>query len=133
MRIRSLPSILAGLICCVACWGCGPAAQGNLPDLIPVKGKVTYKGKPLTKGRIKFEPDGYGRPASGQLQADGTYTLGTKVEGDGVVAGDHRISLSDLDKGLARDRTFKKFTSPNTSQLTATVDKDHTEFNFDLP
>ena len=28
---------------------------------VPVKGKVTYKGKPLTKGRIIFEPDGTGK------------------------------------------------------------------------
>jgi hypothetical protein len=112
-------------------WGCG-SGSGTPPSLIAVKGKVTYKGKSLTKGVVKFEPDGFGRAATGQLQSDGTFVLGTNKEGDGVVAGSHRVSIVGLDKSLAKDRAMKKYTSPNTSGLTAEVDNDHTEFPFDL-
>jgi len=100
--------------------------------LIPVKGKVTYKGQPVTKGVIQFEPDGYGRPATGQLQSDGTFELSTLKPGDGVVAGEHRISIIELDKSLAKDRALKKYGSPNTSRLTAEVSSEKTEFAFDL-
>src|SRR4051794_18550874 len=68
-----------------ACAGCGAKGAGTLPNLIPVKGKVTFKGQPLTKGTVHFEPDDYGGPAAGQLQADGSFVLTTAKEGDGVV------------------------------------------------
>ena len=80
--------------------------------MIPVKGKVTYKGQPVTKGVVQFEPDGYGRPARGQLQSDGTFELTTFKPGDGVVAGEHRISISELDKSLAKDRALQEIWEP---------------------
>jgi hypothetical protein len=113
-------------------WGCGAAGSGTQPGLIAVKGKVTYKGKPVTKGQVKFEPDGYGRAASGQLQSDGAFVLSTHKEGDGVVAGSHRVSIAILEKTLAKDRALNKYASPNSSGLTAEVDRDHTEFTFEL-
>jgi hypothetical protein len=132
MRINSPRWILPAALSAAVCWGCGPAGSGSAANLIPVKGKVTYKGKPLTKGTIKFVPDGYGREARGSIQSDGTFVLTTTKDGDGAVAGEHHVSLSNLDKPLANDRAFKKYTSPNTSRLTAAVDSEHTEFSFDL-
>jgi hypothetical protein len=103
-----------------------------LPDLIPVKGKVTYKGKPLAMGMISFVPDGYGREARGDIQSDGSFVLTTYKEGDGVVAGEHRVTITGLDKGLAKDRALTKYTSPNTTPLTRKVDAEHGEFAVDL-
>ncbi|HZW30350.1 MAG TPA: hypothetical protein VFF52_06545, partial [Isosphaeraceae bacterium] len=115
----------------VPCGGCGSgsAAKGSL---IPVKGKVTYKGQPMTKGMVRFEPDGYGRMASGQLQPDGTFELTTLKPGDGVVAGEHQVFITDMDKKLAKDRALKKYGSRNTSGLKAEVSSERTEFTFDL-
>jgi hypothetical protein len=101
-------------------------------NLVPVKGKVTYKGQPLTKGVIRFEPDDYGRPASGQLQSDGTYVLSTLKEGDGVVAGHHQVSISGTGSHPAKEVVPKKYTQRSTSRLAADVSAEHTEFNFDL-
>ena len=56
--------------------GCG-SGQVAVAPLVPVKGKVTYKGKALTVGNVRFEPDGYGRMATGKLQSDGTFVLST--------------------------------------------------------
>ena len=114
-----------------ACWGCGPS-QGTMPSLIPVKGKVTYKGQPLSTGTVHFEPDGYGRVGSGKLQSDGTYVLSTVKDADGVVAGAHKVFITEPDKKLAKDRAFRKYTQPSSSKLTAEVTPDATEFNFDL-
>ena len=127
---RLLPATLAVIIL-VACCGCG-AEPGTLGDLVSVKGKVTYKGQPLTSGVVHFEPDGYGRPATGKLQPDGSYTLSTMKEGDGAVAGEHIVTIGGFDKPLASDRTLKKYGSRRDSHLTAEVDADHAEFNFDL-
>jgi hypothetical protein len=131
MRTSSLHLIILTTLALGAFGGCGPAS-GSRPSLIPVKGTVTYKGQPVTKGVVKFEPDGYGRGASGQLQSDGTFVLGTYQKGDGVVAGDHRVAITGLDKNLAKDRALKKYGSPNTSKLTAEVSSEKTEFTFDL-
>jgi len=131
MRINLSKFVALAVLLVGPCWGCG-SSGGTPATLIPVKGKVTYKGQPLTKGVIEFEPDGYGRPARGQLQADGTFELTTLQPGDGVVAGEHRISITQLDKTLAKDRALRKYGSPNTSRLTAEVSPENTEFTFDL-
>jgi hypothetical protein len=125
-RTNSLAVILLA-----ATFGCG-SGQAALPDLIPVKGKITYKGQPLTTGTIRFEPDGYGRMATGKLQPDGTYVLSTLKEADGVVAGTHKVFVTGVDNKLAKDRAFKKFMQANGSTLTAEVSRENTEFNFDL-
>jgi hypothetical protein len=132
MRINPPRRILLAALCCGVCWGCGTAGSGTMPPLIPVKGKVTYKGSPVTKGTIKFQPDGYGRPATAKLQPDGTFVLGTNKEGDGVVAGHHQVSIKDTGSHPAKELIPKKYTQRNTSGLTADVDAERTEFPFDL-
>ena len=92
----------------IPCWGCGTSAGGPQPTLLAVKGKVTYKGQPVTKGVVRFEPDGYGRMATGQLQSDGTFELTTLKAGDGVVAGEHKVTVSEFDKSGYIDGLYKK-------------------------
>jgi hypothetical protein len=131
MRLKVFMQITAAgalLLCGLAC----SSGEGVRTPLIAVKGKVTYKGKPLTKGLIRFEPDGYGRKARGQLQADGTFVLTTEKEGDGVVAGHHQVSITGTGSHPAKEVVPKKYTQRATSQLAADVDTDHTEFTFDL-
>ena len=86
----------------------------------------------MTKGVVRFEPDGYGRLATGKLQSDGTFVLTTFKEGDGVVAGHHRVFITEVDKRLPRIVRSRKYLSPNTSKLTADVSEENTEFNFDI-
>jgi hypothetical protein len=131
MRINAPQLMLAAALCCIACWGCG-LRSGPVTGLIPVKGRVTHKGAPVQKGEVTFVPDGYGREARGRIQPDGSFVLTTDKEGDGVVAGEHKVTITDLDKTLASDRAVMKYASPNTTTLTAGVDAEHTEFAFDL-
>jgi hypothetical protein len=132
MRIKTLRSLFLAAPFLACCWGCGPGA-GTSASLIAVKGKVIYKNQPLSKGVVQFEPDGYGRAASGTLQSDGTFVMSTFKEGDGVVAGHHRVSISGVDRKVAKDRAFVKYSSPNTSNLSADVSKDNTDFTFAIP
>jgi hypothetical protein len=74
--------------------GCGSQAEQAVfsGKTFPVKGTVTYKGKPLTRGTVRFEPDA-GREAEGQIGPDGTFTLTTFQPGDGAIPGAHRIAV----------------------------------------
>jgi hypothetical protein len=95
---------------------------------------VTYKGQAVGKGVVTFEPgDGFGRRARGQLQPDGTFVLTTDKDGDGVVAGHHQVSIAGTGSGPAKELVPKKYTLRTSSQLSADVDAQHTEFTFDLP
>ena len=131
MRIMILWSIALPALLLFSCWGCG-RGENALAPLIPVKGKVTYKGQPLTKGTVRFEPDGYGRMATGKIQPDGTFVLSTLKENDGVVAGFHKVSVSDTGSLPRKELIPKKYASPNASKLTAEVDTEHTDFTFNL-
>jgi hypothetical protein len=132
MRIELPRRILLAALLCGACWGCGVSGIGAKTALVPVKGKVTYKGQPLTKGRIRFQPDGYGKSAHGQLQPDGTFVLTTEKDGDGVIVGQHRVTLSDTGIKSPRNALALKWANAAASGLTADVDAEHTEFTFDL-
>jgi hypothetical protein len=113
--------------------GCGAQGAGTLPDLIPVKGKVSLNGQPLTTGTIRFEPDDFGRPASGKLQSDGTFVLTTTTEGDGVVAGHHRVSITNISPKSKEGALLKKYTSGKTAKpLEADVSAEQFEFTFDI-
>jgi hypothetical protein len=66
----------------------------------PVRGKVTLEdGTPLTKGLVVFESTEEKPPitARGDIQADGTYQLGTDKPGNGVPAGKYRALVSPRD------------------------------------
>ena len=131
MRIGTLKSLTVMVALLAACWGCGTSA-GAKASLIPVKGKVTYKGKPLAQGRVTFESQDSRKRATGKLQADGTFVMSTYQEGDGVAAGEHSVIISDVDNTLARDRAFKKYMFRSYGALTAHVTPDNTDFPFDL-
>jgi hypothetical protein len=121
--------------------GCGESIE--FPETFPVSGKVTYKGEPVPKGTITFQPD-EGQAAVGEIQSDGTYKLSTFGEGDGALPGHHRVfviaNTADPTKipGSSpgwkppKDLVPKKYNKLETSGLQANVEKSPTEVNFDL-
>jgi hypothetical protein len=132
MRFIIPGSITLTALLLVTICGCG-SGSGAMPDLIPVKGKVNYKGQSLTKGTIRFEPDGGpGRMATGTIQDDGTFVLSTLKKDDGVIAGSHRVYINGTGANAKKELIPRKYTQVSTSKLTAEVDSEHTEFTFDL-
>jgi len=79
--------------------GCGPGH----PKTYPVRGKVVFEdGAPLEGGFIGFEStpiDGTRINARGRVAEDGTFVLFTFAEGDGAVAGKHRVLVRADRKG----------------------------------
>lgn len=136
--------------------GCG---GGDNVEVHPVKGTVSFEGKPMVGGgSIAFVPTGgqKGKAAGGVIREDGAYELTTYSEGDGSMAGDFRVVITqvvyqepdvagDTDVPGAsatpepvsvvpeEDRIPMVYSDPTKSPLTAKVEaKDLNEINFDL-
>jgi hypothetical protein len=87
-------------------------------DTGTVEGKVTFKGKPLDKGKIAFHPE-KGKPVTADIQKDGTYTA------KNVPVGELRISIEA--KGLPKD-----YADPKKSALRLEIKKGMNNCDFDL-
>src|SRR5438874_776593 len=81
--------------------GCGR----KLTDVYPVRGQVFYNGKPTPGARVVFHPVRAGEAKSavqthlptGEVQADGSFTLRTHPLGDGAPAGEYLVAIVWLD------------------------------------
>ena len=128
-------------LCSAASCGCGE--KSDRPATLPVQGKVTYKGVPISKGTITFQPDS-GQPATGEFQSDGTYRLSTFTKDDGALPGHHQVMIiaNDADPTLMpgsspgykppKELVPTKYSKLETSGLAADVAKDKPTFDFDL-
>ena len=68
--------------------GCG----SGKPDTASVEGTIRLHGELVTTGRVTFYPE-QGRPSTGRIGDDGTYTLTTFDDGDGALLGKHRVTI----------------------------------------
>src|SRR5205085_8418079 len=70
--------------------GCGGGKGGTSG----VRGRITYKGKPVAKANVSFTPvEGASRAAAGLTDTNGTYSLGTFSTNDGAIPGKYRVSV----------------------------------------
>lgn len=128
------------------CAGCEPT---NTLELIPIRGEVGYRGKPLGEGQVIYLPAqaGNGRQATAQIQPDGTFQMTTRDANDGVAKGDYRIAIFAYaphpgepqtreeheaiaqSGGLRRDYLIPaRYADGSTSGLEDTVDEHHSGF-----
>lgn len=90
------------LVVPVLAWLAGCGGASSAPGTVPVEGKITYQGEPVSKGTITFEPvevaEGFpSRPASGNIQSDGTYAMSTFEHRDGVVPGTYKVRIVSME------------------------------------
>jgi hypothetical protein len=130
--------------------GCGGPGR---PETIPLTGRITYQGKPVPTGRIMFYPE-QGRPATGTIEADGTYRLTTFVAGDGASLGRYRVTIQAIrvirgghaktfDEEIRGGGTSgpgevewlvpEEYARQDSTPLRAEVTRDSKTINFDLP
>jgi hypothetical protein len=97
-----------------------------------VSGKVKFSdGSPLTKGTVFFEGD---RSASGEINSDGTYKMGTNEPGDGVTPGKYRVYLGGDAAGGGYEESAplvsSKFLIPSESGLS--IDVGSSSMTYDI-
>lgn len=122
--------IIAASLCLLVS-GCG---GGNGLETAPATGQVTLNGQPLPYGAVSFRPKA-GSPATGEIQADGSFTLTTYRNGDGAIVGAHEVLVSateahagtakPVDPGMEapipKSLIPEKYASFSTSGITAEV------------
>jgi hypothetical protein len=122
---------------CIATCGCNRG-----PDTAVVKGVVRLDGKPLTYGTVRFTPKA-GRSATGFIESDGSFTLGTFTKTDGAIVGLSRVAVAtfkhsgppnyDSDRPVRTSEVPMFYTSPDSSGLTFDVKpgiENHAEFDL---
>lgn len=106
--------------------GCG---NGN----VPLTGHVRFgDGKPLTGGTVYFIKQGF--QASGNLDSNGKFVLGSAKTGDGLPEGEYAVYIGGAnpqeDSGKITWIIPEKYESENTSGLSCVVTS--ATKNFDI-
>lgn len=120
--------------------GCGDANK-DLPPTVPVTGKVTYQGQPISNGLVTFIPSNGSKPASGQTDKNGEFTLSTFGREDGAVFGKHKVTIKAYKEGqdvslVPADKLSyavpKKYVEEATTSLEVEVKKDSNDIVLEL-
>jgi hypothetical protein len=99
--LRAHGALLLGVAAFVAA-GCGGADSPS-----PVRGTVYLDGQPATElagGTVTFNSEELQRSASGEIQADGTYRLGSLKKDDGALPGKYQVTVSPPEVSGAGER-----------------------------
>jgi hypothetical protein len=125
-------TLLMFLLGSVGCGGPGPYSGA----LYPVKGQVLLAdGTPLTGGSVQFIPKEGGLPASGVIEADGTFSLKSLKTREGAAPGEYKVRIEPRAELRAKKgKTTKKlpFASKyreydGETGLTATIKSEPTQ------
>jgi hypothetical protein len=99
-----------------------------------VSGKATFRGKPLTTGKIAFHHTDAKSPlVIGEIGPDGTYQLTTSKTGDGAAAGQYTVTVTSMLPGKGVEGIDQDYRPPqpliplkymrlDETPLTATVE-----------
>lgn len=154
LKTDSLPSIHCTLLVAtlVIALGCDSG-----PKTGRVTGTVSHNGEKVPEGTVTFYPAQGGRPAIGRIQPDGTYELSTFGSGDGALIGEYKVAIEAkrVIGGAAEPKSLKeelaqagavssappsirwlvpqKYSSAESSDITATVQSGQNEIDFELP
>jgi hypothetical protein len=122
--------LMFGVVAIVS--GCGPDG----PSRYSISGSVTFQGKPVPVGFIKFEPDttkGNAGPGTGAPIKDGNYNV---PSAKGILGGHYRVIVDGFD-GIPAVVDGEK--SPDgkllfsNQQVPAELPQQDTTWNIELP
>jgi hypothetical protein len=111
-----------------------PGCGSDKPSLVPVSGQVLIDGQPVSDASLQVIPAG-ARPARGQTDAQGRFTLTTFEEGDGCVAGTHRVVVVAVSNPTPTEETLhvpEKYMDLETTDVTITVDQPTQDLKIEL-
>ena len=90
-QIRLVGVMLTAICLMVGCGG------GDRVEVYPVRGLVTFEGKPMAGGgSIAFLPISYqkGKGAGATIDSNGRFVMSTYKDGDGSIAGRFRVLIT---------------------------------------
>ena len=111
----------AALLAVVVLAGCGSSGP-PIPDLAPVTGTVTQRGKPLEGAAVSFWPEGKGSPSVGGTDAEGRFELKYAGTHTGAPIGKHTVRISKMSGEAGSELIPAKYN--DNSKLTQEVTKD---------
>ncbi|MDA0832731.1 MAG: carboxypeptidase-like regulatory domain-containing protein [Planctomycetota bacterium] len=131
--LRSSVFVLSVCLLSLISSGCGGGADGDVPDLGSVTGKVTLDGNPLADAMVEFRPGAQGRPSNGITGPDGTYTLNYDEAHPGAAVGEHTVRITTAMGAAATGATESVPSKYNEeTELKVTVEAGNNTHDFDL-
>ena len=126
--------LLTLLLALLTLAGCGGGQVG-------LSGKVVYSDdqSPLTMGTVCFETEKF--LARGNIKPDGTFTVGSIKDTDGLPPGNYRVYVSDARKIIGQDKDgadiyepliASKFTTAATSGITIEVTSSQKNYTIEV-
>lgn len=106
--------------------------EESRPRTYPTRGRVVFPdAQPVKTGTVELLSEKHGTTATGRIQPDGSFVLGTYHSDDGASEGDHQAIVSQMmifdgmarhqvDHGSPVDPTYASYT---TSPLKVTIRK----------
>jgi hypothetical protein len=93
MKVSLFPLQVGVVVCvsAVALPGCGPHVA-----VVPVQGKVTLNGQPVTSGQVSYlaaDKESKAGPATGPIESDGSYTIHTAGK-EGAPPGKYKVTVT---------------------------------------
>ena len=131
VRSTSLFVSASVLICICGCGGDGPV--GGPENLIPVTGKVTLDGSPVSGASINFTPRSAGGSSFATTTEDGSYELLYGASAVGAIEGDHIVTIEVgefAEPSLPEDLDTSKMSE---EQVTAKLDEIAASMVTELP
>ena len=108
MAVILCPSVRGLLLGAAALAGLTAAGCGGGADTpYPVRGTVYLDGQPATElagGTVTFNSAQLHKSASGVIEADGTYRLGSLKADDGAIPGKYQVTVSPPETSGAGER-----------------------------
>lgn len=141
--------LFTGLLFCLStALGCGgkDTNQQEKKDVVPVRGIVTYRGKPLADAGVGFVSLDNKIRANGKTDGVGSFVMSTYGQEDGVPPGKYKVTVAvsgvkEIEPGVLEPEPeggFKspiptKYANPSTTDILVEVkDSGKNEFTIDL-
>ena len=142
-RMKNITGIVLVMLAFTSLLGCRRSGE----VLVPISGKVTFAGKPLATGSVRFYNPQTGIDMLALIGSDGTYKV-LRAKGPGLPEGTYQIAIlppqaeypiGGLMEAPPKQEPFPdvpaKYRDPATSGLTVTVEPGQgvVTLNLDVP
>jgi hypothetical protein len=111
----------------------GCAGASDRPATFPVRGTITYRGKPVSDASVSFLATGAPRPAAGITDQDGNFTLSTYGVADGAVVGEHVVTVTKVAAPASAEAESQPASIEEAMQQSAAAAQKARSVRSDIP